>query len=208
MKQIFPVLAVLAGLLVVAIKFLPWWASLILLAIGVVGVRWGVKHLLKRIFIIPFKMKGKALAGATVKIHEFTSAPIPVSSRYEDEAIDEETHQRYQQLNWYYLDVTINPPEVKSEECGFALWEPSELLLVATDVKANDLENGFDSDNCEIHDFKIFRDDRFLEDEEGKYEGSQRLQLHIGVLPSIDRLQFRYYFELFGLISLPVKIKQ
>jgi hypothetical protein len=108
--------------------------------------------------------------------------------------------------------VLVTPSSEKdhseSEECGFALWEPSELLLVTTDVKANDLENGFDSDNCEIHDFKIFRDDRFVEDEEGKYEGSQRLQLHIGVVPSIDRLQFRYYFELFGQINLPVKIRQ
>jgi hypothetical protein len=207
MKQIFPILAVLAALLVFAIKFLPWWASLILLSIGIAGVRWGTKHVLKRIFIVPFKMKGKALAGATVKVHGFTSAPVPSSSRYEDEEVDAETHQRYQQLEWFYLDVSITPPENR-EECGFALWEPGELLLVPMDVKAKELENGFDSDACEIYDRKILVADRFMEDEECKYEGAQRLQLHIGVLPNIHQLQFQYYFELFGQVGLPVTVRQ
>ena len=200
-------LALLGALLVVAIKFLPWWASLLLLALGVVGVKWGTKHLLKQIFLVPFKMKGKALTGATVNIHDFVAAPTPSVSRYEDEAEDEETHQRYQQLNWYYIDLSIAPLQ-KSQECAFELWEPSELLLACMDVKAHDLENGFDSDDLEIHDLKIFQDGRFGEDEEGKYEGTQRLQLHIGLLPSIDRFQFRYYFELFGSIGVPTPIER
>jgi hypothetical protein len=206
MKKIFPVLSVLAALIVVAIKFLPWWASLILLATGVVGIRWGAKYLLKRVFIIPFKMKGKALSGATVKINDFISAPIPAAIQSDDEEeIDEELQQHYQQLSWYYLDVTITPSK-KSEEPGFVCWEPGELMLASMDVKADDLENGFDSDDFEIHDFKVFADGKFAEDEEGKYEGSQRLQLHIGITPGINRFQFRYYFELFGTIGIPANI--
>jgi hypothetical protein len=104
------------------------------------------------------------------------------------------------------LDISINPID-RGKECGFSLWEPSELLLAAMDVKAKDLENGFESDDFEIHDFKIFQDGRFVEDEEGKYEGSQRLQLHIGILPNIDRFQFRYYFELFGSVGIPATVK-
>jgi hypothetical protein len=201
MKQIFPILAVLAALLVFAIKFLPWWASLTLLAIGIAGIRWGSKLFLKQVFMVPFKMKGKVLAGASVKMNGCTAAPRPSSCRYGDEELDEETNQRYQQMEWYYLDVSINPV-AQSEGCGFMLWEPSELIMVSTNVKAKDLENGLDGDACEMHDCKIFVDGQFVEDEESKYEGSQRLQLHIGVLPSINKLQFQYYFELFGSIAL------
>jgi hypothetical protein len=164
MKKIFPVLAVLAALLVIAIKFLPWWASLLLLAIGVIGIRWGTNHVLKQIFIIPFKMKGRALAGAKIHVHEFISAPVPSVSRYENEDIDEEVDRRYQELRWYYLDISIKPAQ-KGQECAFELWEPSELLLASMDVKADDLENGFDNEEFEIHDFKIFQDGNFGEDE-------------------------------------------
>jgi hypothetical protein len=195
MKLIFLVLAVLAALLVLSIKFLPWWARLLLLFVGVLGVRWGVKYLLKRILFVPFKMKGKALAGADVRVHTIKPAPVP--SAKADEA---EEAQRYQQLKWYYLDVSIRPPE-KSE--GFIAWEPSELMLVSPDAKVDDLEAGFDSETCEIYSYQVFANGQFAEDEDGKYEGAQRLQYHIGIQPTVRQLKFRYYFELFGLISFP-----
>jgi hypothetical protein len=196
MKLFFWVLAVLAALLVLAIKFLPWWASLLLLFVGVLGVRWGVKYLFKWILIVPFKMKGKALAGAAVRIHAIKPAPMPLVK--EDE--DEDESQRYQQLKWYYLDVSIRPPE-RSD--GFITWEPGELLLVPPDTKADDLESGFDSEACEIYSYQVFAHGQFAEDEDGKYEGAQRLQYHIGIQPTVRQLKFRYYFELFGLISIP-----
>jgi hypothetical protein len=193
MKLIYVILAVLAALLVFAIKFLPWWASLSLLLVGVLAVRWGVQHLLRRILIIPFKMKGKVLANAVVDVHHIEPAPMPLQESDEEES-------DYQQLAWHYVDVTISPTQQTE---GFAAWEPSELILVPTHAKAEDLESGYDSEVCIIHDFKVYTDALFTKDEYGKYEGTQRLRLHMGVQPNTRQFKFRYYFELFGLITIP-----
>jgi hypothetical protein len=196
MKLIYVILAVLAALLVFAIKFLPWWASLSLLLVGVLSVRWGVQHLLRRIFIIPFKMKGRVLADAFVDVHSIEPAPMPVV-----EFDEEESDRDYQQLAWHYVDITITPTQQTE---GFTSWEPSELILVPPNAKAEDLESGYDSEVCTIHDFKVYTEEQFAEDEYGKYEGAQRLQLHVGVQPDTHQLKFRYYFELFGLVTIPV----
>jgi hypothetical protein len=193
MKLIYVILAVLAALLVFAIKFLPWWASLSLLLVGVLAVRWGVQHLLRRIFIIPFRMKGKVLADALVDVHSIEPAPIPMVESDEEDS-------NYQQLAWHYVDLTITPTQ---QTGGFTAWEPSELILVPPNAKAEDIESGYDSEICTIHDFKVYADDQFAEDEYGKYEGAQRLQLHLGVQPNTHQLKFRYYFELFGRVTIP-----
>jgi hypothetical protein len=160
-------------------------------------VRWGAKHLLRRILLIPFKMKGKALAGANIAVHSIEPAPVPTISL---EANDDETDSYDQSLKWCYLDVTITPPQ-KSE--AFTAWEPDELILVPLNFKANDIEKAFDSEACMIHNLKVFADCQFAEDEDCKYEGSQRLHLHIGVQPDKHELKFQYYFEQFGQITLP-----
>lgn len=201
MKLILLLLAILAALLVLAIKFLPWWASLLLLVTALLAARWGVKFLLRRILTIPFKVKGKALSGAAVRVHGIRSALAPVP-KSEDED-DEELHQRSEQLKWYYLDVSIRPTE-RAEDCNsFVAWEPGDLVLVPPTAKADDLENDFDSEACEIHEVKVYKDGQFGEDEEGKYVGAQRLEFYIGVQPNVKQLKFRYYFELFGLVNIP-----
>jgi hypothetical protein len=205
MKLIFLALAVLTAVLVLAIKLLPWWVSLLIFTIGGLGVFLGSKILLKRLFLTPFKMKGKVLAESAVRVHGVSAAPTPTPRQFEDEEVDEEATQRYRSLKWYFLDVSIRPSD-QTEGCGFTLWEPSELLLVPSDTKAKDLETGLDSDCCTIHDFKMFQEGKFIEDEEGKYEGSQRVQFYIGVEPNVKQLRFRYYFELFGLVTLPALV--
>jgi hypothetical protein len=192
MKVLLLILFIFAASLVLAIKFLPWWASLLLLGVGILGIRWGAKHLLRRIFILPFKMKGQALAGAHAKVHGIESAPIPVL----EPDFSEDEIAEYQQLRWYHLDVTVVPPQPKS---GFVAWEPGELLLVPPELKEDALMGG----HCIIHDFQVFIDDQFTEDNQGKYEGFQRLKLYIGVKPEIRLLSFRYYFEVFGQIEIP-----
>jgi hypothetical protein len=196
MKLIFVILFILAVLLVLAIKFLPWWASVLLLVAGVLGVRWGAKYLLRKVFILPFKMKGQALAGAALQVHSIESAPMPeISTDFAEEEATE-----YENLRWYWLDVTIVPaPASTTSAAGFVAWSPGDLLLVPPDLEEEDLLGGY----CIIHDCKVFADNHFQEDTQGKYDGSQRLQLYIGVQSGIKELSFRYYFELFGLISIP-----
>jgi hypothetical protein len=192
MKLLLLILFILAALLVLAIKFLPWWASLLFLGVGILGVRWGAKYLLRRIFILPFKMKGQALAGATAKVHGIEPAPLPEMAA----DFSEEEAGEYRQLNWYSLDITVIPPEQKS---GFVAWEPSELLLVPPGLKEETLMGG----HCIVHDLQVWMDHEFSDDSQGKYVGFQRLKLYIGVQPGIRQLSFRYYFEVFGQVEIP-----
>lgn len=192
MKLVIVILFVLAILLVLAIKFLPWWASLLLLGVGILGMRWWTKYFLRKVFILPFKIKGQALAEATIKVHDLKPAPVPeMAADFSDDEITE-----YQSLRWYLLDVTILPLQQSS---GFIAWQPSDLMLVPPNLKETDLLGGY----CLIHDCKIFQDDHFGEDIQGKYEGFQRIQLYIGVRPGVNQLRFRYYFELFGDLDIP-----
>jgi hypothetical protein len=107
----------------------------------------------------------------------------------------------YTQYAWYHVDVTITPHQTGE---GFTFWEPGELLLVSPDANAEDIEDDEDG-VAHVHDLRIFMDGAFREYDGEKYEGPQRLELRLGVKPGVNALQFRYYFELFGHVPVPVK---
>lgn len=199
-KVIFLVLVVFAALFVIAIKFLPWWVSLLLVLAIVLGIRFGTGYLLKRLLTLPFKAKGKALAGATVDVHTVELAALPVRKRIsedEDDVYLRDEQAEDRQLTWYFLDLTITP---KGKTEGFKFWEPGELLFVGMDAKPNDLE---DEVAGKLHDYQIFIEGAFQADDIGKHEGSLRVKFHVGLPPAMKQVQIRYYFELFGNIKLP-----
>jgi hypothetical protein len=69
-----------------------------------------------------------------------------------------------------------------------------------TRAKLSDANN----EEGEPVEVNIFREGRFEPDEEGKYFGPLRLRLLMAVpLDAPRRLRFRYYFELFGVLTLP-----
>ena len=83
-------LFLLTALVVIAIRYLPWWLLLaIVVGIGLL-LRYGVPFLLKQLFMLPFKAKGKALAGATIQVHSVKSAPFPSASDSEQSYWDAE----------------------------------------------------------------------------------------------------------------------
>gem|GEM_PF-1100087 len=194
-KKIIVILVLLVFLVgfIVMVKFLPWWASVAIVIVAG-GLTWFLgKYLLKRLFIAPFRMKGKALAGAEAIVHGITAAELPSVDEEEPDAVSERDS-----LNWYYLDVTITP---KDQSEGFTYWEPGELALVRMDANPEEIEEDTQS-AAQIHDYRIFSDGSFREDEIYKHPGAQRLQLHVGVKPGETQLQFRYYFELFGNVAI------
>lgn len=148
--------------------------------------------ILKRIFMIPFKKKGKVLAGAQTTVHAVRQTDVPASCDEEDEELARADY------NWYSVDVTITPTAPTD---AFTHWEPGELRLVSLNATAPDIDDEED-DAAFIQDCKIFMDDSFSEDEQGKYTGAQRLELQVSVRPGTEALQFCYYFELFGKVSL------
>ena len=191
-------LFVMTALVVIAIRYLPWWLLLaIVVGIGLL-LRFGIPFLLKQLLMIPFKAKGQALSGATIQVHSIKPAPFPSANDSEQNYWEAEDLARYQEMDWYFLDVSITPALNRSE--GFRFWEPGELLLIPASVKGNSLES-LDCDEVAIHDYRVF-DGAFKEDVQGKYEGAKRLLLHLGAKTEVKRVVFRYYLERFGEVEL------
>ncbi len=206
LKFTFLALLVLAALLVVAIKFLPWWACLLLIAALLLGVRYGFGYAIRRLLTLPFKAKGQVLSGAAVQVHEIRRAKPPVRKASSETDSDPEAAELLreeraddQRFNWYILDLTITPKQKQKQE-GFLFWEPGELLFVGMDAKPQNIENDLDS---KLNDYRILTDGKFQVDEQGKHQGAQRIKFHVGLPPALQQMQLRYYFELFGQIRLP-----
>ena len=212
MSKLLILFVVFAVVCVVMFKYLPIWASLIIVVLGIVGLRYGAKYFLKRLFLAPFMMKGKALAGATVSIHSVRPTAAPENSPRADiemgdaeegeegeaeyremvKADEDEEAPDYGKYRWYLVDVTISP---RPGGDGFTFWEPGEIMLVSPTAKADDLD-GDDDGLATIHDLRIYHEGEFHEYDGEKFEGSLRIEFHAGVKPEVSDLKFRYYFEI------------
>lgn len=218
-------LVVLLILIVLAIKFLPLWGSLLFIAAVFFGGKWLIARSLRNLFVKPFLMKGAVLRGATATVHAITPAPAPeppsmealpavdgvpalASDEDDDEADDEDWDEEYipealqEPRDWYTVDVTITPQPTTGE---FTLWEPGDLVLVPADaVVRPDLDDEIDEEQAYLYDLLVWEGGAFRVDEAGKYGGEQRLELHVGLTAEAARRQkFRYYFESFGELEFP-----
>jgi hypothetical protein len=99
---------------------------------------------------------------------------------------------------YYRLDCTITPRPPSGE---FALWEPGGLMLVGPHAKP-DASAADDASACEVLRVEVKHNGRFEPDEGMKYEGPQRLRLVLAAPAGARELQFQYYLEQFGKVSL------
>ena len=193
MRVIFLVLLVMAAVVVAAVRMLPWWvlfatAAGLALAMPTL-LRWGLRSLLK----LPFRAKGAVLRNAAVDVHAIERAEPPALEPSDEAASAAGPHEHFR------LEITITPPAAASGP--FTLWEPGELAIVGPDARAGEPRTG--EANFDVRDLEIREDDRFQADSGMKYGGPQRLRLLVAVPPGQRRLRFRYYFEVFGSVSLP-----
>jgi hypothetical protein len=202
----FWILVAIVVLAILAIKYLPWWALILLLVVGALALQWGVKAAVKQAMLLPFRLKGQTLKAAQVQVHRVQGIPMPIIIEEGDAAEYADRRARYHQLKWYSVDVSILPaPPDQAQQNPFAAWEPSELLLVKPGSTVKDLKDleGLKITSAAIHDYAIYRSTSFYMDTEGKHLGSQRLKFIVGVPPGTETLQFRYYLELFGRVEFP-----
>jgi len=158
------------------------------IVIGLIG-----KWLMLKIFTAPFKMKGKALQGATCQLngHEWTEKPATTEGGSEDEEVPTVP------LRYVWLDVSIMPQERTQ---GFTHWEPGELALAPASLKYTGLD---DMEKCfTVQDIKLVVDGQEMPEEGMKYHGPQRLKMLFGVPLDQDSFKFVYYFEQFGELRL------
>src|SRR5581483_6375368 len=69
LRLIILALGALAIAFIVMVKFLPWWASVLAVLVLMLVTPKLLKYALYRAFKYPFVLKGRALAGATARVH-------------------------------------------------------------------------------------------------------------------------------------------
>jgi hypothetical protein len=177
-----------------AVRNLPWWALIALFVALIVIGKFAIKKLLLQLFLVPFKMKGAVLHGATAQVHSVVRADAPTRTEGDGEA--PAVARRY-----FTLDVTIRP---KDSAGKFSHWEPGELRLTRPEhhVSTGE-ERSPEDDSCEVSELQYEEDGMFKADEGFKFEGPKRLKMTLGVLEGVSRLKFDYYFEEFGEVALP-----
>lgn len=164
-------------------------------------IKFGLKILfgaaLKSLFSIPFKMKGKALAGATAELHGFQWAEKPKDADAGDD--EDEPRNVKEPLRYAWLDVTITPQPRSS---GFTHWEPGEIMIAPGTLKVRKLD---DMDKCfRVYDIKIVGEDGQEQEDEGyKFHGPQHLKMLAEFPESAKSLKFFYYGYGFGDLPVP-----
>ena len=195
-------LIILLGLIAgMYLGYVPYW-----LGGGLIGAYFVIKYILIgligkwlifKIFTAPFKMKGKALEGATCQLHGHEWTEKPASIAEEEQDGDEDDVKPFVPLRYVWLDVTITPQERTQ---GFTHWEPGELALAPLGLKYTGLD---DMEKCfSVHNIKVIVDGQEAEEEGMKYHGPVRLKMLFGVPLDQDAFKFVYYFEQFGELKL------
>lgn len=195
LSKINPVrLLLLLGVIAAAMaQWIPYWLAGALV-LGYFAIMIIFRMAMYRLFALPFKMKGKALDGASVVVHgyEWTTKPETEDSADFDE--DEPAGPR----RYVWIDVTITPPHRQE---GFTHWAPGELAVapLATPIRSLD-----DHDKCyAVRDVRLLHVDGEEEEDEGyKLEGRHRIRVLAAVPAGESRFKFVYYLESFGDIRL------
>jgi len=198
MKKLVFLLVVVALLVGAAwaVRNLPWWALVFLFAGLVVVAKFAVKGLLKRLFLMPFKMKGAVLRNASAQVNSVAPSDAPTKTDANREPTEPDVPRRY-----FTLDVTIQPSEATGK---FTHWEPGELMLTRVDYHFNPNDEESKQDNaCRVEELQYEEDGVFKPDEGFKFAGAKRLKMTLVVREGIEKLKFQYYFEEFGQVQLP-----
>ena len=204
MKQII-LLVVLAAMVGIgaAVKYLPWWGSVLMFLGLIIVAKFAIKHLLKKLLVMPFKMKGAVLRNATAQIHSITVVDASAAKSASDTDGESESNSDDSGArNFYQLDVMIVPQEAAGK---FTLWEPGDLSLMRPESGVG-VDDETDDGACSIHNLHVEEDGQFKPYEGMKYPGPQRLRMVLAVQPGVAALKFRYYFEAFGEVRLPAPV--
>jgi hypothetical protein len=194
---------------VLAMIFLPWWGSvLLILGLAVVG-KFALGRLLKDLFLNPFRMKGAVLHGATAQIHsiEVVTPPTSVALTWREVGDATQNGSESGQVegrgaqHYFQLDVTITPQPVEGQ---LTHWEPGQLQLVQRGSHPVGLGADTDDDACSVLSLEVEQEGLGESDAGWKFSGPQRLHLLVRVSETVRELEFRYYGETFGEVSLPL----
>ncbi len=186
-------LGVVAVLALVTLKYLMatlgWMVWVGLIVLGAV-LALSAKHLFRQLLLAPFKMKGRVLEGAELKVrHTDYEGTVPPPAGGEEEP----RHR-------YVVEVEIHPKPVSGE---FAHWEPGELMAVRPGSPPASSSDGPTGELGGVGALQVWENDAWIEDQGGKYPGPQRLRLTLDLAEPVDRIVLRYYFHDLGEVRVP-----
>lgn len=175
-----------------------WVGFLIMLGVALGGI-FVIKSLAGKLIYkalsTSFATKGDVLKNAGAEVHSVETAPPPARSYDEDEENEYEEYSRH-----YYVDVTISP-QPPTPESEFTAWDPAEIFLVRTNTPSGPLREDYQVGSVlEVHQW---RNGEWVQGEDVKIPGPQRLKLLVGVQDGVNECRFRYYFEVFGRVNFP-----
>lgn len=185
-----------------------WYA---LLAIPVVAILFSVfvRVIVKRLILIPFKMKGKVLKDATATVHEVSFTGIKEENAGEDadggedaqeESSKPDTAREKKKLYTYLIDLTIHPSG--KSETSFKLWDPSELMIVPPDSKPSFEADAADESLGTVMELAWFENGQWQADFD-KLQGEQRIRLKVHLEKPNPSCKLRYYFYDVTTVTLP-----
>ncbi|MFA6242587.1 MAG: tetratricopeptide repeat protein [Candidatus Hydrogenedentales bacterium] len=192
--RLFALVALVVGMY---FGYVPYWLGGGLI-VAYFAVKYAIRAAIYRLFSLPFKMKGKALAGATVELHGHAWTEAPAKGAGNDDDDKEQVKSKpAQPMRFAWIDVTITPPV---RTTGFTHWEPGELMIASAHTKIRGLD---DMEKCHrIHAVKFLVDGQEQDDEGYKVGGPQRIKVLAELPMGEAEFKFVYYGEVFGAIAL------
>ncbi len=185
--------AALVILFAVAFAKFGWFVLLVPLAVALYAWYRG-KRALTGLLRRPFELKGRVLDGAEVQVFssEFVETMLPDPS---------ENEQEPEPRLCYRVELEITPQA--TEDGAFALWDPTEILVVAADSKASPTSDPTDDEVGQLESVRVWDGTGWQEDTEGKHAGALRLQLVISLERNVEHFALQYYFQRLCEIRLP-----
>jgi hypothetical protein len=224
-------LLVFIAVTVAAFVYLEWWQALIVIIALIFTFVFAAKFIIRSFFsnigkamMAGFELKAKVLRGATAEVHSVEAIPVPPPAVIDqadggsideiddddddddEDEDDEDDEEETRDLNYYRIDVTIRPGP---QEGPMEHWDVSDLVVIDAKAKPMSFNLNDDDDSApagegfHFRDVQVLQDGRLKPDEEGKYNGNQRINVVVGVPDGLRELKFRYYTEDFGRITLP-----
>jgi hypothetical protein len=172
---------ILGELLALTAELPRWLLSLLLGLTARLGAALVGRRVLRRSYLGPLIERSGVLSGATVTLHGVRPAP----------RMGADLPDARQARHFHILDVTVTPD---LDRPGVPCWTPGDLVLVAPGALPACPEE--DEEVGRIFRAERWHRGRFIEAHGSPLYGSQRLRLHVGLLPSARRFHFRYYLEL------------
>ena len=182
---------------IAAFVYLEWWQAilvsfgtfLLIVYAGKVMVRSAVARITNFATEL-FRVKSRVLKGATVDVHSVRSVPAPEQDDDEPE------------LAWYEVEATIFPANAPGP---MTHWDLDDLRLVpANTLDRIGLNSPDDEQEIGFDRVWLIENGEALEPQQSKFHGPQRLRFTTGLPKGVTAWKFRYYFEQFGRIELPV----